>query len=124
MEAPKDERRTFAQNAVKVLGWSATVGAGVDLIGTGGAQLLIEGAKHGFEPQAHFVVSDLLPNPLTYLGIVGGIYGLTKGVKAAKSKLPTILNSVRAKALGSGRHARDHEAGTATSQESKETPDN
>ena len=104
LEAPKKEREPFLRNAAKVVGWSAIVGAGVDLIGTGGAQLLVEGAEHGFESQAHFIVSDVLPNPLTYVAIVGAIYGATKGIKVAKGKLPAVLSAAKSLVLGSGKH--------------------
>jgi hypothetical protein len=119
MEARNSERKTRVQNMAKVVGWSAIVGAGVDLLSTGGAQLLIEGAKHGLEPQAHFVVSDVLPNPLTYLTIFGGIYGITKGVQAAKRKLPEALNAIRTKISGPGRHVKGRKI-EVLSQESKE----
>lgn len=86
MEAPKNEKKSFGENMRRVIGWSAIVGAGVSFIGTGGAELIVEGEKHGFESLAHIIVNDILPDPLSYLTIAGTIYGTTRAIKAVRNK--------------------------------------
>jgi hypothetical protein len=122
MEAPKGERKPYSHNAAKVLGWSAVVGAGVVMLGAGASQLLAEGEALGFGPQARFMVSDILPNPLTYLAIFGGIYAATKGFAAAKRKLPAVFQAARTKLSGPGRYVKGQE--TEVLSQGSEDPNN
>jgi hypothetical protein len=98
MKSPKSEKESFRTNVRKVLGWSAIVAGGVDFIGTGGAQLVVEGEKHGFVSLANVIVNDVLPNPLTYVTIFGGAYGISKGAKAIKNKLSENKEALQRKA--------------------------